>query len=115
MKPENKCHHTTSFRVGKSRPGEGLFFLAVHCGAFGEPNGTLDIWFNGKDGYTKWSLPSLAPEDAISIGEQIIARAKQARAQRKRWERRGVPGTISLKRELLDLEDEGAELEDALP
>ena len=100
-----KCHHQTVFEVGK-----GLLILAVHCGSFGEPYGKLDIWFNGKGG-TQWSLPALTPEEAIAIGEQIIARGKQARAQRKRWDRKDIPGYIPLERHDLDIEDEGAEME----
>ncbi len=111
LHPEKKCHHLTMYRIGE----KGFLMMAVHCGSFGEPNGTLDIWFNAKPGHKQWSLPSLSPEDAIVIAEQIIARAKQARAEKKRWERRQVPGTISLKGEILDLEDEGAELSDAWP
>ncbi len=100
-----KCHHQTVFEVGK-----GLLILAVHCGSFGEPNGNLDIWFNGKGG-TEWSLPALTPEEAIAIGEQIIARAKQARAQRKRWLRKDIPGYLPLEWGDLDIEDGGAETE----
>ena len=84
------------------------FVVAVHCGSFGEPNNTVDFWINGDDGTeSSWSL---TPADTISFAETMIARAKQARAMSKRWERQHVDGISPLIESELDSEDRGADI-----
>src|SRR3990172_866866 len=110
-KINNRCHHISYFKLSayttKQKGDIAYFIIGCHCGAFGEPNGALDMWINGPE-ETAVNFHGIDPNTAILIGEEIIARAKQARAMWKRWKRKKIEGYIPLKTDDLDKEDRGA-------
>ncbi len=105
----SKTDETASDHVTVMDFPNGKVYIGSHCGSFGEPLGKLEIWTNslGKKPL-KDILMMMEPGDALRLAQVIVARAKQARARRKRWDRQQVPGYLPLESSQLDIEDRGA-------
>jgi len=101
-----RCHHMSIMKNS-----QGVIKIAHFALAFGEPHGTVEIILDRPDGYTVVEgRRYFTPEEAIELGEELILRAKKARACRKRWERQHVEMSVPLNPDILDKEDRGAEL-----